>query len=292
MSACIAVRLLIVSSSDSPLAALERTMSRLNTSADKRRAAISNVVRVRVLFSKNRLNTLLPRSSGTLFTSRSAMLMKLSAVLKMRSTTSRGKPFDGEQMMQLAFPVQLRIAAFYSAPRVLHGQMQTIVVVACQHHADRGRQLDRRADDAGGNRQFAAATVDQHCQVDLRGPSVVEDFVHRRAHRAAGIQNIVDQQNVAAGHVERDLRRPHRRLQSGLIEVIAIKRDVENPDRRFDVELSLQPLGEPDTAGVHAHQVQWLVSVVLTRAACELPINRLGVELKHRSNRHLAIAEE
>ena len=46
-------------------------MSRLMTSADSRLAAISKVVRVRVLFSKNRLNTLLPRSSGTFFTSRS-----------------------------------------------------------------------------------------------------------------------------------------------------------------------------------------------------------------------------
>ena len=34
---------------------------------DRRLAAISKVVRVRVLFSKNRLNTLLPRSSGTFF---------------------------------------------------------------------------------------------------------------------------------------------------------------------------------------------------------------------------------
>jgi hypothetical protein len=39
-----------VSSSDSPLVALERAMSRLMTSADRRVAAISNVVRVRVLF--------------------------------------------------------------------------------------------------------------------------------------------------------------------------------------------------------------------------------------------------
>ena len=81
-----------------PFTALERTMSRLNTSADNRRAAISNVVRVRVLFSKNRLKTLLPRSSGTFFTSRSAMLMKLSAVFRMRSPP-RAEPFDCEQMM-------------------------------------------------------------------------------------------------------------------------------------------------------------------------------------------------
>ncbi|MEN9900598.1 MAG: hypothetical protein RLZZ152_1642, partial [Pseudomonadota bacterium] len=55
-------------------------MSRLITSADKRVAAISNVVRVRVLFSKNKLNTLLPRSKGTFFTSRSLTLTKLAAV--------------------------------------------------------------------------------------------------------------------------------------------------------------------------------------------------------------------
>ena len=86
-------------------------MSRLNTSADKRRAAISNVVRVRVLFSKNRLNTLLPRNSGTLFTSRSAMLMKAVGGVQDALDDLARQPFDREQMMQLAFAVELRIAA-------------------------------------------------------------------------------------------------------------------------------------------------------------------------------------
>ena len=44
---------------------------------------MSKVVRVRVLFSKKRLKTLLPRSSGTFFTSRSFTLTKLSAVARM-----------------------------------------------------------------------------------------------------------------------------------------------------------------------------------------------------------------
>ena len=71
MSADIADRLLMVSSSDSPLLVDEALMFRFSTSADSRLAAISKVVRVRVEFSKNRLNTLLPRSSGTFLTSRS-----------------------------------------------------------------------------------------------------------------------------------------------------------------------------------------------------------------------------
>jgi hypothetical protein len=82
----------MVSSSDSPLLAELRAMSRLITSADRRLAAISKVVRVRVLFSKNRLNTLLPRSSGTFLTSRSCTLTKLAAVSRMCVTMSRGRP--------------------------------------------------------------------------------------------------------------------------------------------------------------------------------------------------------
>ncbi|OIQ78687.1 hypothetical protein GALL_395990 [mine drainage metagenome] len=92
MSASIASRLAMVSSSDSPLDVLERWMSRLNTSADRRCAAISKVVRVRVEFSKNRLNTLFPRSSGTFFTSRLPKLTKPLAVSRMCSSTSRGSP--------------------------------------------------------------------------------------------------------------------------------------------------------------------------------------------------------
>ena len=76
MSACMAARLSTVSSRVSPLAVLEVLMLRLMTSAERRLAAISKVVRVRVEFSKNRLNTLLPRSSGTFFTSRSAISVK------------------------------------------------------------------------------------------------------------------------------------------------------------------------------------------------------------------------
>ena len=72
-----------IARSSASMEADERAMSRLSTSADSRLAAISKVVRVRVLFSKNRLNTLLPRSSGTFFTSRSLTERKVLAVSRM-----------------------------------------------------------------------------------------------------------------------------------------------------------------------------------------------------------------
>src|SRR5574343_1807863 len=92
MSAAMALRLAMVSSSDSPLEAELRAMSSVYTSALRRVAAMSKVVRVRVLFSKNRLNTLLPRSSGTFLTSRSLTLTKLSAVSRIWLMMARGRP--------------------------------------------------------------------------------------------------------------------------------------------------------------------------------------------------------
>src|SRR3954463_2637405 len=67
-------------------------MFRLMTSAERRLAAISNVVRVRVDGSKNRLNTLLPRRIGTFFTSRSVTPANDSAVSRICTRISFGSP--------------------------------------------------------------------------------------------------------------------------------------------------------------------------------------------------------
>ena len=67
-------------------------MLRLITSAESRFAAISNVVRVRVEFSKNKLNTALPRNNGTFFTSRSEIEANGSAVSRIWRITSAGRP--------------------------------------------------------------------------------------------------------------------------------------------------------------------------------------------------------
>src|SRR5256885_9704386 len=88
MSAYIAERLSTVSSRVSPLVDDDTTMFRLMTSADRRFAAISKVVRVRVEASKNRLNTDLPRRSGTFFTSRLVTPMKDAAVSRSEEHTS------------------------------------------------------------------------------------------------------------------------------------------------------------------------------------------------------------
>jgi hypothetical protein len=76
-----AARLSMVSSSDSPFEVEEAAMFRLMTSADRRLEAISKVVRVRVEFSKN------------------------------EDVVDDGlrQAFDGQQVLQLAVAVQLRV---------------------------------------------------------------------------------------------------------------------------------------------------------------------------------------
>ena len=96
----------------------EVLMLRLMTSAERRLAAISKVVRVRVEFSKNRLNTLLPRSSGTFFTSRSATSVKGAARSRMPVRISRGRPSRVSRWISspLALSCGLRVRSFFARP--------------------------------------------------------------------------------------------------------------------------------------------------------------------------------
>ena len=80
MSGDIASRLSAVSASVSPLTTLEVPMATLSVSALRRFSAISNDVRVRVLGSKNRLTTVLPRSAGTFLIGREPTSFIASAV--------------------------------------------------------------------------------------------------------------------------------------------------------------------------------------------------------------------
>ena len=117
MSASIATRLSTVSSSVSPLLVDDAPMLRLITSADSRLAAISNVVRVRVEFSKKRLNTALPRRSGTFLTSRSPIDTNGVAVSRMPRITSAGRPSSVSRCVSSPWALSwgLRIAGQPSA---------------------------------------------------------------------------------------------------------------------------------------------------------------------------------
>src|SRR5258706_7833004 len=177
MSACIADRLATVSSSDSPLVAEDTEMLRLMTSADRRLAAISKVVRVRVEASKNRLNTLLPRSSGTFFTSRSVTPAKDSAVSRICTRISRGSPSIESKCCSspLALSWGLR-------PTVcLQRQQQFSRIFSFQSQTHSHRYVHGCANVRRGDRQLAAAAIGEHHLPDVGGAPVGELLVHARA---------------------------------------------------------------------------------------------------------------
>src|SRR5690606_6146618 len=211
MSASIAARLSIVSSSDSPFEVDDVLMLRLTTSADRRLAAISNVVRVRVEFSKNRLNTDLPRSSGTFLTSRSDTPTKLEAVSRMRWIISRDRPSIDSRWRSSPSGRSWGCSMVGSvAPRVwqVSGKPQREAAVGLARELEAGvlgQVMDRPA-VAGLDRQLAPAPVDEHCELDAARAAVVEELVQGRAHRAAGIEDVVHQDDVGPAHVEGQVR--------------------------------------------------------------------------------------
>src|SRR5882724_296172 len=248
MSACIAERLATVSSSDSPLVCEEMAIFRLMTSAESRLAAISKVVRVRVEGSKKRLKTLLPRRIGTFFTSRSVTPTKDSAVSRICVRISRGRPSMESRCCSSPawFSCGLRCTLR------LQDERQLAARLARQAQAHAGGNLDASAAILRADRQLAPATVGQDDERDARRPPIVEKLVHRRAHRAAGIEHVVDQQDLAAAHVERNLGALGIVMQTLLVIVVAIERDVHQPERLLDGEQAVQALGEPRAAGVEA----------------------------------------
>src|SRR5688500_1122363 len=278
MSACIADRLATVSSSDSPLVADDTVMFRLITSAESRLAAISKVVRVRVEGSKNRLNTLLPRSSGTFFTSRSVTPANDSAVSRICSRISRGRPSMERRCCSSPFSLSCGLRCTLG----LHREGELAVARALERQAHAVGHLDLCAHVLRADRQLAAAAVGEHHERNARRPAVVEQLIHRRAHRAAAVEHVVDQQQLGAVNLERDLGALRIVLQAARRVVVAVKGDIHQPQGSLDAEHRVQALGEPRAAGIKPdHRASWPDAWL--ELGRELLAKLLGVRQLHRS---------
>src|SRR4051794_39183763 len=164
MSAAMADRFEMVSSSDSPLLADERAMSRLITSALRRLAAISKVVRVRVLFSKNRLNTLLPRSSGTFLTSRSLTDRNVPAVSRMWCSTVCGRPSMDSRWISSPWRLSCGLRRDSMSCNFFDGEREAPDIGAGQREFLRGRQRDLGGREGRLDGQLAPTAVDENRQ--------------------------------------------------------------------------------------------------------------------------------
>ena len=77
--------------------------------------------------------------------------------------------------------------------------------------AARGRQV--LADVVGPDRQLAVAAVGENGELDAIGASVLDQRVDRGADRAAGVEDVVDEDHRAALELELEPRVAHERLR-------------------------------------------------------------------------------
>ena len=85
---------------------------------------------------------------------------------------------------------------------------ETAAGFLAQHEALVAAQRHDRTDVVGLHRQLAAAAIEQHRQLHPRRPAEVEDLVERGADGAAGVEDVVDQDDVLVVDREVDRRSP------------------------------------------------------------------------------------
>ena len=126
---------------------------------------------------------------------------------------------------------------------------------------------DVLADVVGPDRQLAMAAVDEDRQADRARTAEVDERVHRRADRPAGVQDVVDEDDRRVVEVERQVGALDDRLGGHEREVVPVERDVERPDRQADALVLLdriaQPTGERHAAPLDADEGQSVGAAVL-----------------------------
>ena len=148
------------------------------------------------------------------------------------------------------------------------------------------------ADVVGPDRQLPVAAVGEHGELHAVGPAVPEQRLDRGADRAAGVENIIDEDD---GHpLKREVERRRTderlgmlgRLAAADVDVVSMEGDVELPEGDLGAadlcDPPAKPLGERDAARVNADERDpgqvWIALDDLVGDARQRALDRVGVE--------------
>src|SRR5436305_7154448 len=249
--------------------------------------------------------TVLPRSVGSFFSSRSSERSKLRAVASNRSTSSRsrslieircrlGGSFGGSRSSRTTRISALR-ALCSTGVLPFASQYDLVDLVDLDElHVNALVAVSREvlANVVRADRQLAVAAVGQHGELHARGAAVVEERLDCGANRAPRVEDVVEGHAGHAVECEVELRvaderlRVLRRLAAADVDVVAVEGDVELAERDFAArevgDPPAQALGERDAAGMDPDEGDRIEIGValddLVRNPGERPVDVVAVE--------------
>src|SRR5262245_53563530 len=240
-SGAIAWRLRAVSRRDSPFSTELPLAAKESASAESHFSAVSKEKRVRVEDSKKRLTTIRPRSAGT-------FLICLSPIGRMDSAVSRINAISpAERSSVPSRSLERREVGVNLSGGSLEDPDLVGAVGLLEHDLDDfplggGHAL---SDVVGLDRDLAVPPVDQDRETDHPGPPEVDQPVQRRPNGAAGVEDVVAEDDGPAVQVEVDLGLLQERLRRHKGQVVAVERDVERADREGLLDELSQGRREP-----------------------------------------------
>ena len=122
-----------------------------------------------------------------------------------------------------------------------------------------GRGLQAHAHEVGLDGQLAPAAVDQHRELNEARAPVVDENVHSRAHRAAGVEHVVHQHHRPALDALLELGRANLGFGQPVEDVVAVEGDVDGAQvgpllATLDEQLD-HAFRQPRTTGADADEV-------------------------------------
>ena len=116
-----------------------------------------------------------------------------------------------------------------------------------------GRQRHTCGGVVGFDRQFAATTVHQHRQLHFGGATVIKQLIQHRANGAAGVEHIVEHDEVRAIDFKRELGLAPI-AQAALRKVVTVHGGGDAARLAFEAQIFLQACRQPSAARGDAHQ--------------------------------------
>ena len=101
-------------------------------------------------------------------------------------------------------------------------------------------------------RKLAPASINQARELHAGGAAEIKNFIERRAQRAAGMNHIIDEQNMATLDGEINFSRFLLWVQADAGKVIAMQCHGECAERVRCAQKFVQPRRHPRTAGKNA----------------------------------------